>query len=473
MARALLAAAALAVAVGVPASQLDAVAAPTAPVAPPAESAATRSSSDVPAPRWRVAESEDFSTPLTVDRAAWRKDPMTATSPWAVDQFDDNGKVWHRISDPAMTRQVRTLTVFRKRVRFGTGGWLTAEIAAVDKNHDGRPDSRPGLATTTLPDGQRAAKLSEPSWDGGVLIRPTRPLPAAYRVEMTLRGIDFGGMRHGTLSYDGKTNGYRNGSCKTAYPWTFRGALPGRSRCRYPSVTQENGFYFLTILDHANPAPHGNAGIHYRRKVVLDAYNSQAPWSSSNAICNPATGQLYSVEDGTYNGVNAAFVRGDEFRAENNNAGNQYFFRTPCGDFDGAGTWGPSGRYRDLVSSVELQPELLPKASYRFAVERDTSGYTIELQGPFRHVGQATYRLHHDFVEDGRPIWHYNQTAAEYDGRFDRSLTHTGPSGTWTTRHTWPRGSAYPDSFIIGDPHLNFYEGSAVVDDIRLLVPAT
>ncbi|MCW2819158.1 MAG: hypothetical protein JWR42_1945 [Marmoricola sp.] len=430
-------------------------------------------SSDVPAPRWRVAASEDFSTTLTVDRAAWRKDPLTATSPWAVDQFDDDGKVWHAISDPAMTRQVRTLNVFRKRVRFGTGGWLTAEIAAVDKNHDGRPDSRPGLSTTTLPDGERAAKISEPSWDGGVLIRPTRPLPAAYRVEMTLRGIDFGGMRHGTLSYDGRTNGYRDGTCKTAFPWTFRGAIPGRPRCRYPSVTKENGFHFLTILDHADPAPHGNAGIHYRRKVVLDAYNSQAPWSASNAICNPATGRLYSVADGTSNGVNAAFARGDEFRAENNDVGNQYFFRTPCGDFDGAGTWGPGGRYRDLVSSVELRPELLPRASYRFAVERDTSGYTIELQGPFRHVGQATYRLHHDFVEDGRPIWHYNQTAAEYDGRFDRSLTHTGPRGRYVTRHTWPRGSAYPDSFIIGDPHLNFYEGSAVVDDIRLLVPAT
>ena len=41
-----------------------------------------------------------------------------------------------------------------------------------------------------------------------------------------------------------------------------------------------------------------------------------------------------------------------------------------------------------------------------------------------------------------------------------------------TTPHTWPAGSEYPDTFIIGDPHLNFYEGRAVVDDITLLVPA-
>lgn len=36
---------------------------------------------------------------------------------------------------------------------------------------------------------------------------------------------------------------------------------------------------------------------------------------------------------------------------------------------------------------------------------------------------------------------------------------------------TWPAASANPDSFIIGDPRLNFYQGSAVVDDIRLFLP--
>lgn len=427
----------------------------------------------LPVPSWRVLRAENFSSTLSVNKAAWVRDSQTASSRWAVDQFDDNGRAWHKISDPAFTNQIGTLNVYRKRVTFGTGGWLTAEIAAVDKDRDGKPDSNPGLATTVLPDGQRAARISEPSWDAGVVIRPTRPLPAQYRVEMTLRGINFGGMRNGRLKYGGKSNGYTQTGCKTGFPWTFRGAIPGRSRCKYPDITKENGFYYLTILDHANAAPHGNAGIHFRRKVVLDSYNSQAPWSSKNAICNPATGRLYSVLDGTYNAVNAAFVRGDKFRAANNFVSNEYFFRTPCGDFSGDATWGPTGEFRDLVSSVELRPELLPTASYRFAIERDAAGYTIEMRGPFRHIGRATYRLRHDFVEDGRPIWHYNQTATEYDGSFNQALTHSGPRGAYVTKHTWPGGSAYPDTFIIGDPHLNFYEGSAVVDNIRLLVPAT
>jgi hypothetical protein len=420
---------------------------------------------------WALVHQENFSRPLSVNEATWVRDPMASDSPWAVDQFDDDGEVWHAISDPDFTEQISTLDVYRKRVPFGADGWLTAEIAAVDKDRDGSPDSEPGLSTVDLGHGESAAKIEEPSWDAGVLIRPTDPLPARYRVEMTLRGIDFGGKRNGKLRYDGKYNGYVDTGCKTAFPWTFRGAAPGKGRCDYGQVVKENGFYYLTILDHANPAPHGNPGIHFRRKIIMDGYNSLQKWSRPNAICNPKTGELYSTLDGNYNAVNAIFVRGDKFRAGNNNVSNEYFFRTPCGDFAGEQRWGPEGQYRDLASSVELQPELLPQASYTFAVERDATGYTIEMRGPFRYVGEATYRFRHDFVEDRRPIWHYNQTPQEYDGAFDRSLTHTGPSGSFVTEHTWPAGSAYPDSFIIGDPHLNFYEGSALVDDIRLYVP--
>ncbi|CNF78658.1 Uncharacterised protein [Mycobacterium tuberculosis] len=220
-----------------------------------------------------------------------------------------------------------------------------------------------------------------------MLIRPTRPLPPRYRVEMTLRGIGFGGRRHGTFDYNGRHNGYTRGPCKTRYPWTFTGALPGKTRCQYPDVTRENGFYYLTILDYATPAPHGNPGIHYRRKVIMDGYYSDdARWKNAGT-CNPKTGEIYRTFDGTFNGINALFVRGDKFReAANNNISNEYYIKTV-------------------------------------------------------HVGQATLRVHHDFVEDGRPIWHYNQTPGEYDGRFDRR------------------------------PHLNYYEGEAYVDDIRLYVP--
>ncbi|SNS01273.1 hypothetical protein [Actinomadura mexicana] len=422
--------------------------------------------------RWRLVAQEEFDRPLRVDGSPWRLDPQGPRGPWHVDAFDDDGAAWKKMSGPLFERQMKTLNVFRKRVAFGREGWLTAEVAAVDKDHDGRPDSRPGLSAVTLPGGHHVARISEPSWDAGVLIRPTRPLPRYYRVEMTLRGIRFGGERGGTFDYDGRHNGYTREPCKTRYPWTFQGAVPGRSRCQYPDVTRENGFYYLTILDHANPAPHGNPGIHFRRKAIMDGYYSDdARWKNA-ATCNPKTRTMYRTFDGTFNGVNALFPRGDLFReTANNNISNEYYAKTACGEASMDRRYGPGGRFEGHLTSAELRPELLPKAAYRFAIERDRTGYTLEMSGPFLHTGQATLRVHHDFVENGRPIWHYNQTPGEYDGRFDRRLVHKGPAGTYTTEHSWPKGSAYPDSFIIGDPHLNYYEGEAYVDDVRLYIP--
>ncbi|WP_381802635.1 hypothetical protein [Streptomyces niveus] len=45
---------------------------------------------------------------------------------------------------------------------------------------------------------------------------------------------------------------------------------------------------------------------------------------------------------------------------------------------------------------------------------------------------------------------------------------HNG-SSTWSDQ--WPAGSAYPDSFVIGDLYTNVYEGSASLTDIKMFVP--
>lgn len=48
--------------------------------------------------------------------------------------------------------------------------WLTAEIAAQDKDADGIPDSN-SKAFTVKVNGEKALKLDEPSWDSGILNR--------------------------------------------------------------------------------------------------------------------------------------------------------------------------------------------------------------------------------------------------------------------------------------------------------------
>ncbi len=189
---------------------------------------------------------------------------------------------------------------------------------------------------------QRSTSLAR---DAGVLIRPTRPLPERYRVEVTLRGLQFGGRRHGSLRYDGKYNGYSPRPCVTGYPWTFAGAEPGKARCDSADVTNQNGFYYLTVLDYATPAPHGNPSIHNHRKVVIDGYNSVAPWSKVYGVCNPDTGEIRSVRKSNLTAVNAVFVRGDRFRKSNNNISNEYYYKTNCGEYSGDSAWGPKGRF--------------------------------------------------------------------------------------------------------------------------------
>lgn len=414
--------------------------------------------------KWKLMAHETFDNKFTTDNDDWTLDQGGNNSPWYIDDLDDFGEVWNKISDPQFSENLSTFNIFRKRIEFGDNGWLTAEIAVQDKDADGIPDSNPKAFTLDV-NGNKALKLEEPSWDAGILIRPTKPLPSRYRVEMTLRKIDFGGKRNGSFEYDGKYNGYSEpDNCKTNFPWTFSGSIEKKGRCEYHNVKQENGFYYLTILDHANPSPQGNPGIHQRRKVIMDGYFSNAPWSQKQAICNPRTGKLYSIDESNFNGINAIFV------TDYMNDG--YFFRTECGEFNKKDApYGKDKKYKGIVTSAELQPELLPQEKYTFAIERDEKGYTIEMEGPFLHSGYKKMRFSHKFVEGDRPIWHYNQTASEYDGRYDRKHEVKGYNGSYVIKSIWPEGSAYPDSFIIGDPHLNFYEGSAIIDDIKLYVP--
>ena len=186
----------------------------------------------------------------------------------------------------------------------------------------------------------------------------------------------------------------------------------------------------------------------------MDSYNVP---DGANETCNPAKKELYKGQDNT---VDAFFcIPGTKYESK-------AVMKTECGTLYG----GERGR-TSYVGAVQLVPELMPDRRYRFAVERDKKGYTLEMSGFFRFVGQKTYRYHRDFIEDGRPIWHYNQTPGEYDGAFDEAWTYEGPFGHIATQ-SWPKGSAYPDYFIIGDPHLNFYEGSASISNLKLYVPA-
>ena len=245
---------------------------------------------------WRLVHEEGFDAPLETARSAWRRDPHGPKSPWEAGEFDDDGAFFQK--SQSFATQLASFDVPRQRVPFGKGGWLTAELAARDRDKDGKPEGAPRLSRAEL-GGRTVGLIEEPSHDGGVLIRSTKPLPARYRVEMELVLLEFGGSRYGRWG----ENGYRGKEAKTTHPWSWgpgeHVALPYE---KWTDARCCNGFYYLAITDYPNPAPHNNVFIHTRRKVVMDSYSVP---DGGLETCNPATKEFYAGQD---NAVAAFFT---------------------------------------------------------------------------------------------------------------------------------------------------------------------
>lgn len=96
------------------------------------------------------------------------------------------------------------------------------------------------------------------------------------------------------------------------------------------------------------------------------------------------------------------------------------------------------------------------------AAERSTSSRS---RGP--RVRRETTLTARRTFEGPAPVWHYNRRVEE------------GPRGRYNERraygeaayNTWTADAAYPDVMLLGDPHINYYEGSARYDDLELWVP--
>lgn len=420
---------------------------------------------------WRLLYSEDFSAALP--NAPWVRenydDPFDTV-------MDDSGLWWENDYGDAFTRQLNSFTTYRKEFQLGTNGWLTASLSARDWNNDGVIEQPPSITTDALARRGQVAKINIPDHTGGAIFRPTHKLPAEYRVEYRLKTIDFGGKRNGTIYYDGRENGYSTAGCKTQHPWAEGPFTPGWNGdanspyCNWQDVRRGpygyNGFHFMTIVDFANPAPRNNHFWHYRRKVLMDSF-SQHPdrigTGTGGRVCNAATNQYYNYRDGNFNTINM-WVSGLPNYAPDRGSltGNSQLFMTSCSN----GVAEPQ-----LSTAAELQPELMPNQDYVFAIERSKTAYTLEVTGNFARSGQRTLRFTRPFIAQDRPVWHYNVTPEEYDGRYNATLVQTGVQCSRQWPNQWPKGSAYPDYFVIGDLYTNVYEGNARLDDIKLFVP--
>jgi hypothetical protein len=309
---------------------------------------------------------------------------------------------------------------FRATVPFGTGGWLTAEAYT----------RRPGAALADLagvvPDpadpSNGVLRIASPEHTDATVIRPSAPLPPRYRVSLRVGFAAFGDGKPGPNGYDG---GEKGG------PW-------------WPDAdaTAQNGFYWLTILD-ALPRPHNNTWIHHHRKVVVDSDNHYPAWMEI------WDGNRF-VSSGEHPVMMIAL---DGSRPGDERTGNPFYAWAN-------GAWQPSGAIRAVDA-------YLPDTWYAVTIERDGPVYTVSISGRFRFGGERTYTARIDAAD--RCVWHWPVDTAEAAAAAGCVDTGWFPAGG-PDDPRWPAGGAWPDWFMFGDPHANYYEGAVHYDDVVLEV---
>jgi hypothetical protein len=323
---------------------------------------------------------------------------------WSPDPVPDDGPF---ADDGAFFRAQGVVPpdAYRASVPFGTDGWLTAE------SYTRNPKTPFDALLSVVPDPSGAPghvlRLASPEHTDATVIRSTAPLPDRYRISLRVGFAQFG---------DGKPglNGYSSGD-ETAGPWH-----PGAK------ATAQNGFYWLTILD-AQPRPHNNTWIHHHRKVVIDSDNNTPPWME---MWNGSAFELNGEQPVMMIALDGAAPVSD-------------LYGSPFYSYS-AGAWQPSGAVRAVDG-------YLPNQWYQASIERADGEMTLSISGRFRS-GERTYSATIDLAQ--RCVWHFNRTPAE------ESEACEGPA--------WPRGASFPDWFMFGDPHNNYYEGSVYYDDIKL-----
>ena len=260
-----------------------------------------------------------------------------------------------------------------------------------------------------VPDPSDAAntvlRLASPDHTDGVILRTRDPLPVSYELSYRIGYMSFGG--------DGPANGYDGG--EQSGPWDT------------PDATDHNGFYWLAVMDTL-PVPHNNRWSHHHRKFFIDTWNNRRDEFGINiagidgtATSDPRFGRDFIAYDGKH-------------------------WRT-----------GEGIRPVDHYFSEEW---------YEVRLRKTETGYQFSISGRFRNQGHGTLSGELDALK-----------TCPFHFRFGPSVSAPareecaeGPRARVGNKlfDPWPAGPEYPDFFMIGDPHINYYEGSLLVDDFVL-----
>ncbi|HET9597501.1 MAG TPA: hypothetical protein VFP65_18070 [Anaeromyxobacteraceae bacterium] len=353
---------------------------------------------------WVTVAAEDF------EHLALGDPPFAPDVPPDDGPYSDAGSYFRGLGvvPPAAFRLARAL---------GAGGWLTAE------SYTRSAATRASDLLSVVPDPANPAnhvlRLASPAHSDATIVRSSAPLPERYRVSLRAGFARFGDGRPGLNGYPADV---------TAGPW------------RTDSVTTQNGFYWLTILD-ATPRPHNSTWIHHHRKVVIDSDNNWPVWS-----------EIFDGQRFVASGEHPVMMMAIDGRGERTAQTGEPFIPWS------AGAWQPAGTIRAVDAYLDGE-------WYDVSVERDGTRFTLQISGRFRHGGTSTYRATIDAAE--RCVWHFNRSPSEDASRCVDATSLPGAPGV----PAWPAGESWPDWFMLGDPHENYYAGEVYYDDIRLEVP--
>lgn len=204
-----------------------------------------------------------------------------------------------------------------------------------------------------------------------------------------------------------ENNGYKGQ--EKAEPWITASSL------------NENGLYWLTILD-AEPRPRNNVWIHHHRKAVIDSDNNWYPEKDGGSWTRIFDGNRY-IQSGEHPVM--MFVLDGRKKKEvwNRDRTGRPFISWSRNQ------WNPeveSGEIRAVDAYLE-------DTWYDVCIQKTKAHYVLSMNGKFKYGGETHYVAR---IERSRA--------------FEREGT--------------------PDYFMFGDPHVNFYRGRALFDDIRLYV---
>ncbi len=437
---------------------------------------------------WKLLHNESF------------EEEFAPPKEWAIDDytqqddifFGENGygvqELWRQVGgkDGLSTfyNELTSFTSFRQSYYYGETElvdgkevpWLTVETYG--RGESGATEPSSGGQAVLSPTG--GAQLICDKHTDAVMLRSTNPLPNTYRLEITVKDMNLGGKNYDENYWEdphwtqeawtsnGKMNGYDE---KTALdlkagPWRPSGDKLNPDDPFAPAYDQ-NGGYFLSIVDYPDPKPHNNLFLHHHRKVAMDFDNNVdfidgwgGPWSK---VWN---GTKY-VDDGSRY-ISMLWANGNHPNIPDKHTFLQYL-QTGQKFY----TFTPDEEQTPRINTVEMVDKYIPGEEYTFAIERTKDYYEMSVTGNFFYGGQTTYshrKAHLPSPDNGNTVtWHFNQTTDELNG-------YTPPNDKFTlmdkTLETWPKDATYPDYFFAGMPHINYYSGSMTFTNIKLYVPA-